>query len=80
MTAYAILCYVILSSSVFSDFDKALARSRIFANTTEHALVKQTFVSLFRRLLWKQIIRSNRATSLEVQTLVCKNLFIFSSL
>jgi len=79
MTAYGIHCYVILRSSIFCDFGNGslFARSRILANTTEHALVKQIFVSLFRRLLWKQIIRSNRATSLEVQPLVCKNLFIF---
>ena len=81
MTAYAIHCYVILRSSTFSDFDieSVLARSRILANTTGHALVKHTFVSLFRQLLWKQIIRSNRTTSLEVQTLMCKNLLNFSS-
>jgi hypothetical protein len=82
MIAYAIRCYVILRSSIFSDFDirNLFARSRILANRTEHALVKHTFVRLFRRLLWKQIIPSNRATSFEVQTLVCKSLFIFSSL
>jgi len=82
MTAYAIHFYVVLRRSIFSDFDKGsvLALSRILANATEHAQVKQTFVSLFRRLLGKQIIRSNRATNLDVQTLVCKNLFTFTSL
>jgi len=47
MRVYAIHCYMILRSSVFSAFDirRLLARSRILANTTEHALVKQNFVN-----------------------------------
>jgi len=47
MIAYAIHCYMILRNSIFSAFDigRVLARSRILANTTEHALVKKSFVN-----------------------------------
>jgi hypothetical protein len=79
MTAYAIHCYVILRSSIFSDFYKGsvLARSRILANAREHGLVKQNFVSLLKRLFWKQTIRSNRAKILKFKHWCVKNLFIF---